>query len=105
MEGAGRMSPYLTIQEVAELARCEHRTVRRAIRSEELKASLIGRRWIVRDSDVDEWFEARANNRLLPSPDAARPEQRSINRSGRDTRHRPGSVADLEAIRERILRP
>jgi excisionase family DNA binding protein len=39
------MSPYLTIQEVAELARCEHRTIRRAIRNGELKASLIGGRW------------------------------------------------------------
>jgi excisionase family DNA binding protein len=101
------MSPYLTIQEVAELARCEHRTVRRAIRSGELKASLIGGRWIVREDDVEAWFDARANHRLvrhgaeqthdrgrlrLPTAPAAKP-------------MRPGSVADLKAIRERIAGP
>ncbi len=98
------MSPYLTIQEVARLARCEHRTVRRAIRSGELKASLIGGRWIVREDAVEDWFDARANH--LAGPSRA-PQARESGRARRRTPTagapaRPGSVADLEAIRERI---
>lgn len=57
----GRMPRYLTIQEVAQQARCEHRTVRRAIRSGDLNASLIGGRWIVREDAVEAWFDARTN--------------------------------------------
>ena len=36
------MSAILTVQEVAQRMRCEHRTVRRAIRSGELEAAFIG---------------------------------------------------------------
>jgi excisionase family DNA binding protein len=36
------MGAILTVQEVAERMRCEHRSVRRAIRSGELEAALIG---------------------------------------------------------------
>jgi excisionase family DNA binding protein len=99
------MSPYLTIQEVAQLARCEHRTVRRAIRSGELRASLIGGRWIVREDAVEAWFDARTNHRLVPSGAAlARDPGRTRLRTPKaGAPARPGSVADLEAIRERIV--
>ena len=96
-------SPYLTVQEVAELARCEHRTVRRAIQSGALKASLIGGRWIVRDTAVEEWFEACANRRLTSAP-PMEPRKPSARRR-RIHPDRPGGVADLEAIRDRILGP
>jgi excisionase family DNA binding protein len=95
-------TPYLTIQEVAELARCEHRTVRRAIRDGELRASLIGGRWIVKDTAVDEWIDGCANDRrpvVASSPQRRLPPKRA--HPGSSTR--PGSVADLEAIRERML--
>jgi excisionase family DNA binding protein len=96
-------SPYLTIQEVAELARCEHRTVRRAIRSGDLKASLIGGRWIVRNTAVEEWFEACTSTRAQLPPD---PQSRQPRKRERDSvAGRPGSVADLEAIRERMVGP
>ena len=95
------MSPYLTIQEVAELARCEHRTVRRAIRSGELKASLIGGRWIVRTDAAEDCFEARANHRVLPAPLGPRRNGR-LAPTAKEPR-RPGSVSDLEAIRDKIL--
>src|ERR1019366_2449825 len=103
------MNPYLTIQEVAELARCERRTVRRAIRNGELTASLIGGSWIVRADAVEEWFDARASHRILPpsSPPARTAGLRHASgraQSGVSPR-RPGSVADLEEIRERILGP
>ncbi len=96
-------SPYLTVQEVAELARCEHRTVRRAIQAGKLKASLIGGRWIVKDSAVEDWIEGCAND---PTPIARTPQPRRT-RTREQTRGpmRPGSVADLEAIRERIVGP
>lgn len=95
-------SPYLTVQEVAELARCEHRTVRRAIRDGELRASLIGGRWIVKDTAVDEWIEGCANERrsvMASSPQRRLPPKRAQSASST----RPGSIADLEAIRERML--
>lgn len=99
-------SPYLTVQEVAEMARCEHRTVRRAIRSGELKASLIGGRWIVKVSAVEEWFEACANSRIAAAP-AAQPglPRRPRMRARENGSSRPGSIADLEAIRDRIIGP
>ena len=59
------MGAILTIQEVAELMRCEHRTVRRAIRSGELEAALIGGKWLVREEAVDEWFRSRC---VPPNP-------------------------------------
>jgi excisionase family DNA binding protein len=50
---------YLTIQEVAEQMRCEHRTVRRAIKRGELQAAMIGGKWIIRENDVNAWFQSR----------------------------------------------
>jgi excisionase family DNA binding protein len=95
------MSPYLTVQEVAELARCEHRTVRRAIRSGELRASLIGGRWIVKDTAVEEWIEACTNDRRpAAAPSLQRP---PLKRARSVSPARPGSVADLEAIRDRMV--
>jgi excisionase family DNA binding protein len=99
-------SPYLTVQEVAEMARCEHRTVRRAIRKGELKASLIGGRWIVKVTAVEEWFEACANSRIgIPPSSQPRPPHRPRARARDNLPTRPGSIADLEAIRDRIVGP
>lgn len=95
-------SPYLTVQEVAELARCEHRTVRRAITSGELKASLIGGRWIVKDSAVEEWIEGCANERR-PSMTDSSGRRLPPKRAQSASLARPGSVPDLEAIRERMV--
>jgi excisionase family DNA binding protein len=96
-------SPYLTVQEVAELARCEHRTVRRAIKKGELRASLIGGRWIVKNTAVDEWIDGCANERR---PAEAPADRRPPLKGARTASPvRPGSIADLEAIRERMLSP
>jgi excisionase family DNA binding protein len=57
------MGAILTIQEVAERMRCEHRTVRRAIKSGELEAALIGGKWLVREEALDAWFRSRAPRR------------------------------------------
>jgi excisionase family DNA binding protein len=88
------------------MARCEHRTVRRAIKNGELKASLIGGRWIVKATAVEEWFEACANSRIAAPPTAQpRPPRRSRVRGRDNNAMRPGSIADLEAIRDRIVGP
>jgi excisionase family DNA binding protein len=99
-------SPYLTVQEVAEIARCEHRTVRRAIRDGELKASLIGGRWIVKVTAVEAWFGACANSRIAAPPASQpQPPRRPRVRARDKNSTRPGSIADLEAIRDRIVGP
>ena len=88
------------------MARCEHRTVRRAIRNGELKASLIGGRWIVKVTAVEEWFEACANSRIgAPPASQPRPSRRRRVRARDNVSTRPGSIADLEAIRDRIVGP
>ena len=94
-------SPYLTVQEVAELARCEHRTVRRAIREGQLRASLIGGRWIVKDTAVEEWIDGCANGHRPATTSS--PRRLPPKRAQSGSASRPGSVADLEAIRERML--
>jgi excisionase family DNA binding protein len=67
------MGAILTVQEVAVRMRCEHRTVRRAIRSGELEAALIGGKWLVREEAVDAWFRSRCAG---PSPFSQPPRSR-----------------------------
>lgn len=69
------MSAILTVQEVAQRMRCEHRTVRRAIRSGELEAAFIGGRWLVREEAVDDWFRSRcaSPNQFSKAPRARTP--------------------------------
>jgi excisionase family DNA binding protein len=86
------MGAILTVQEVAERMRCEHRTVRRAIKSGELEAALIGGRWLVREEAVDVWFRSRC----------ARPSTFSQSMQARTRRastNRPDGVASVERLR------
>lgn len=55
-------SPCLTVQEVAEMLRCDHKTVRRAIEHGELDA-IFTSRWLIALQDALEW--ARNRTRLL----------------------------------------
>jgi excisionase family DNA binding protein len=50
---------YLTVQEVAELARCGHKAVRRAITLGQLEAFRTAERILVREPDARAWIEAR----------------------------------------------
>jgi excisionase family DNA binding protein len=59
---------FLTIEEVAKVVRCEHRTVRRAIKGGELDAALIGGKWLIRPDAVDSWFESRRTTVPAPPP-------------------------------------
>lgn len=85
------MGAILTIQEVAERMRCEHRTVRRAIRSGELEAALIGGRWLVREEAVDDWFRSRCE---VPSRFA----QPRRSKSSRASSNRSGGTASVERL-------
>lgn len=91
------MGAILTIQEVAERMRCEHRTVRRAIRSGELEAALIGGRWLVREEAVDDWFRSRcaSPNLFSQSPGA------STTRAGSRRSDATASVERLRAMEGR----
>lgn len=86
---------YLTVREVADLARCEHKTVRKAIVSGRLLAFRVAARLLIRETDARDWIEAspartvsRAPDRTRLSSKPTRPNRRSV----------PGSVADLRAI-------
>lgn len=50
---------YLTVLEVAGVARCEHKTVRRAIWSGELRAFRPAGRLLIREGDARAWIEGR----------------------------------------------
>ena len=87
------MGAILTVQEVAERMRCEHRTVRRAIKSGELEAALIGGKWLVREEAVDAWFRSRCAAADLFSPPRAR-----TRRVGSTRSDRVASVERLQAM-------
>ena len=63
---------YLTVQEVADLARCEHKTVRRAIRAGTLRACGPTRKILVRDDDARAWIEDRPSP-IVEKPRTTRP--------------------------------
>lgn len=84
------MADFLTIEEVAELMRCEHRTVRRAIRSGDLEAAMMGGKYLIRREAIEAWF---ARHTVSPAP---RPAPRR--RQARQRSDGPGSVARLRAI-------
>jgi excisionase family DNA binding protein len=88
------MGAILTIQEVAERMRCEHRTVRRAIRSGELEAALIGGKWLVREEAVDDWFRSRCAS---PNPFPQSPRARAP-RAGSRRSDGPASAERLKAM-------
>lgn len=89
------MSAFLTVDEVAERMRCEHRTVRRAIHAGELEAAMIGGKWLVREEAVDAWFEARAHRAKFPVSETRQRPPRAPSPAGRD---RVGSRDRLKAM-------
>ena len=89
-QGAPR---YLTVQEVAELARCEHKAVRNAVHSGELEAFRRAERILVREADAIAWIEARPARSATPRP---RPSKRR--------RQAPGSVAALREMESELSR-
>jgi excisionase family DNA binding protein len=88
-------SPYLTVREVAELARCEHKAVRRAIAGGRLRAFQPANRLLIRDEDARAWIEGH----LAVEP-AEPPKRRRQTARPAPAAH--GSVADLKAIERQV---
>jgi len=82
---------YLTVPEVADLARCEHKAVRRAIATGQLVAFQPAQKLLVREADARAWIESRPVPARVQLVEHAR-------RPGRRPRPRPGSVADLREM-------
>lgn len=80
---------YLTVVEVAQLARCEQKTVRRAIASGQLRAFRPAHRLLIREQDARSWVEGRP---AVPLPRSRHPRRGS---------GQLGSVADLLEIERR----
>lgn len=80
---------YLTVREVAALARCEHKAVRRAIAAGRLIAFQPAKKLLIREDDARAWIEGRPAHAEAPAP---RPGRRRHAPSG------PGAVAKLREI-------
>lgn len=84
-------SPYLTVPEVARLARCGHNAVRDAIAAGELRAFMPRQKWLIAEQDARAWVEARPAQRR-PASAAERP------RPARRARTQTGSVQRLREL-------
>ena len=51
------MPESLTVKQAAQYLQVNPETVRRAARSGRLRASRVGRRWRIRQKDLNEWVE------------------------------------------------
>ena len=80
---------YLTVPEVADLARCEHKAVRRAIATGQLVAFQPAQKLLVREADARAWIESRPVRARVQQVEHAR-------RPG--LRPRSGSVSDLREM-------
>lgn len=94
------MTAFLTIQEAAKLAHCEHRTIRRAIRNRELQA-FYSSRWLVAVEELEDWLRRRAEWRLTT---LAPPPARKLLEARSPHRQEAGSVARLRAIDRRTAK-
>jgi hypothetical protein len=83
---------YLTVAEAAELARCEHKSVRLAIATGLLIAFRPAHKLLIRESDARAWIESRPVVVAAVAPEHARRPGR------RRSQPRPGSVDDLLRI-------
>lgn len=96
-----RMTAYLTVREVATMARCEHKSVRRAIAAGKLRAFQPANKLLIREDDAHAWIEGRPVSMtgsapiLRPAPSRRRPTLGS---------QRPGSVDDLREIERKAVR-
>jgi excisionase family DNA binding protein len=82
---------YLTLAEVANLARCDPKTVRRAIHDGKLRAFRRAK-LLIPEADAVEWIEAHP----AACPSVPRPVQLSSHRSGRG--HQRATLSALRAI-------
>ena len=96
-----RMTAYLTVREVATMARCEHKSVRRAIAAGRLRAFQPTNKLLIREDDACAWIEDRPVSLTGSAP----------NLRSAPSRRRPmlgsqlaGSVDDLREIERKAVR-
>lgn len=95
------MAVYLTVREVAAMARCEHKSVRRAIVAGRLRAFRPANKLLIREDDAYAWIEERPAHTSASHPGL----QRAPSRPRRTlASQRPGSVADLREIERKAVR-
>lgn len=87
---------YLTVKEVATLARCEHKAVRRAIHEGQLQAFQPANKLLVREQDAHAWIQSRPPRFVpgAPSPPA---------RARRRNSPAAGNVARLRELEQQQL--
>jgi excisionase family DNA binding protein len=91
-------SPYLTVEEAAQIARCNPRTIRRAFEKGALRAFRPAHRILLLESDVRAWVESSAAVRDVPQQAV-----RSRQRRDRSV-SMPGSVTALREIEREMSR-
>jgi hypothetical protein len=88
---------YLTVVEVAVLARCEHKRVRRAIAGGQLVAFQPAGKLLVREEDARAWIERHpVQATRLKEPRPAQSRRRAVPKAG------PGDVAKLREMERRV---
>lgn len=100
LAATNKMALYLTVHEVAAMARCEHKSVRRAIAAGRLRAFQPNNRLLIRADDACGWIEGRPAARAA-SPSARR--RAATRRRGAPQSQRPGSVSDLRDIERKAV--
>jgi hypothetical protein len=86
---------YLTVNEVAAIARCEHKSVRRAIHLGQLRAFQPANKLLILEQDAHLWIQSRPP--MLVAPLAERP-----SRLRRPVRPSAGSVDKLRAVEQQL---
>ena len=96
-----RMTAYLTVREVATMARCEHKSVRRAIAAGRLRAFQPTNKLLIREDDACAWIEGRPVSLTGSAPNLRPGASRRRPMLGSQ---RPGSVDDLREIERKAVR-
>lgn len=95
----GSVDRYLTVQEVAELARCEHKAVRRAINQGALRAFRPTKRLLIRADDAESWIES-----CIVAETPSRGSANKLAPPARGRKRGAGSVASLLEIEREAMR-
>ena len=95
------MTAYLTVREVATMARCEHKSVRRAIAAGRLRAFQPTNKLLIREDDACAWIEGRPVSLTGSAPNLRSAPSRRRPMLGSQ---RPGSVDDLREIERKAVR-
>jgi hypothetical protein len=97
---ADELPKMVTVQEVADYARCEHKAVRKAIHEGQLQAFDRNRKLVIRVRDAIAWVESRPARVTTPTPSPTPPRAPSSSRKRRSSA--PGSVQALREIQRNL---